>query len=81
MTWFWALTSWEFILAKRTFHQVLPIYGVPRDPPPHGLSCKTIVLGNLAYAMSSFNACVDTNGDYTTWFVKSSTRPTLGMSL
>ena len=34
----------------------MPIYGVPRDPPPY----------------------VDTNKDYSTWFVESSARPIIG---
>ena len=28
--WFGALTSCEFFLVERTFHQVMPVYGVPR---------------------------------------------------
>ena len=35
--WFWALMSWEFFLTERTFHQVMPVYEVPRDLLPHGL--------------------------------------------
>ena len=51
--WFWALTSWEFFLAERTFHQVMPIYGVPRDPPPRGLSFEAMVMGGPDYATSA----------------------------
>ena len=51
--WFWALTSWEFFLAERTFHQVMPVYGVPRDPPPHGLSFEAMVLDDLEYVTSA----------------------------
>ena len=54
------------------------VYGVPRDLPPHGLSFETMVLGNLAYAMSSFDAYVDTSRDYSTWFMKSSVGPIIG---
>ena len=51
-------------MAKRTFHQVIPVYGLPRDPPPHGLSFKAIVLDDPKYAV--------------TWFAKSSTEPIIG---
>jgi len=51
--WFWALTSWEFFLAKRTFHQVMPIFIVPRDPPLK-ISCPEIVVDDLLYAIGSF---------------------------
>ena len=50
----------------------MPVYGIPRDPPPHGLSFETMVLGNSAYAMGSFDAFVDTSRDYSTWFAESS---------
>ena len=73
--WFWALSSLEFFLAVRTFHQVILVYGATRDPPPLGLSFETIVLDDLAYATGSFNAYVDTSRDYATWFAESSTRP------
>ena len=62
--WFWALTSWEFFLAEKTFHQVIPDYRVPRDPAPHGLSFKTIVLSDPAYATGFFDAYMDTSRDY-----------------
>jgi len=70
--WFWALMSWEFFLVERTFHQVMPVYGVLRDLPPHTLSFKTIVLGDPAYATGSSDAYVDTSRDYATWFAESS---------
>ena len=60
--------SWEFFLAKKTFHQVLPIYEVPWDLPPHSLSFKAMVLDDLDYAMGTFDAYVDTSKDYSTWF-------------
>ena len=53
----------------------MPVYGVPKDLPPHGLSFETMVLGNSTYATGSFNAYVDTSKDYSTWFVESSIRP------
>ena len=76
--WFWALTSWEFFLVERTFHQVMPVYRIPRDLTPHGLSFKAIVLDDLEYAMGAFNAYVDTSRDYSTWFAKSSVGPIIG---
>jgi len=56
----------------------MPIYGVPRDSPPHGLSSKTMVLDNSTYVMGSFDAYVDTSRDYFTWFVESSVGPIIG---
>ena len=75
---FWALTSWEFFLAERTFHQVMPVYGIPKDPPPHGLSFKAIVLDDSDYAVGAFDAFVDMSKDYSTWFAESFTRPIVG---
>ena len=51
--------SWELFLAERTFHQVMPVYGMARDPPPHSLSFKAMVMGDLDYAIGVFNAYVD----------------------
>ena len=56
----------------------MPVYGVPRDLRPHGLSFEAMVLGNPAYAMGAFDAYVDTSRDYSTWFVKSSLWPIIG---
>ena len=53
----------------------MPVYGVPKDPPHHSLSFETMVLGDSAYATSSFNAYVDTSKDYSTWFAESFVRP------
>ena len=72
--WFWALMSWEFFLTKRTFHQVMPVYGVPKDPPHHCLSFEAMVLEDPDYATGAFDAYVDTSRDYSTWFVESSAR-------
>ena len=47
------------------------VFGVPRDPPPLGLSFKSIVLDDSAYAMGFFDAYMDTSRDYATWFVES----------
>ena len=44
----------------------MPIYGVPRDLPPHGLSFKAIVLDDLNYAMGIFDVYVDMNRNYST---------------
>ena len=76
--WFWALTSCEFFLAKRTFHQVMSVYGVPRDPPPYGLSFEAMVLDDLDYVTGAFDAYVDTSRDYSTWFVKYFAGPIIG---
>lgn len=54
--WFWALISWEFFLAERTFNQVMLVYRVPRDLPPFGLSFESIVMDDPIYATSSFDA-------------------------
>ena len=64
--WFWALTSSEFFLAERTFHHVMPVYGVPRDLPPHDLSFEATVLGDPDYVTGAFDAYVDTSRDYST---------------
>ena len=56
----------------------MPVYGVPKDLPSHGLSFETTVLGNLAYATGAFDAYVDTSRDYSTWFAKSSSGPIIG---
>ena len=63
---------------ERTFDQVMPVYRVPRDLTPHGLSFKAIVLDDLEYTMGAFDAYVDTSRDYSTWFAKSSVGPIIG---
>ena len=65
-------------MAERTFHQVVPVYGVPKDLPPLGLSFETIFLDDSAYAMSYFDTHVDTSRDYAAWFVESSVGPIIG---
>ena len=62
-------------MAKRTFHQVMPVFGVPRDPPPLGLSFESIAVDDSDYVMGSFDAYVDTSIDYVTWFAASSAGP------
>ena len=37
----------------------MPVYGVPKDLPPHGLSFKAMVLDDPNYAMGAFDAYVD----------------------
>ena len=56
----------------------MPAYGVPRDLPPHDFSFKAMVLDDLDYATGAFDAYVDTNRDYSTWFVESFARPVIG---
>ena len=51
-------------MAERTFHQIMSVFGVPKDPPPLDLSFESIVMDNLAYATGSFNAYMDTSKDY-----------------
>ena len=52
----------------------MSIFGVPRDPPPLGLSFESIIMDDSAYTTGSFDAYVDTSREYATWFAKSSTR-------
>ena len=56
----------------------MPVYGVPKDLPLHGLSFETMVLGDPVYATSSFDDYVDTNRDYSTWFAESFAGPIIG---
>ena len=67
--------SWEFFLAERTFHQVMPIFRVPRNLPPLGLSFESIIMDDPAYTTGSFDAYMDTSKDYANWFAESSTGP------
>lgn len=53
----------------------MPIYEVPKDLPPHGLSFEAIVLDDLDYTTGASNAYVDTSRDYSTWFVESFVGP------
>ena len=53
-------------MAKRTFHQVILVYGVPRNLPPLGFSFESIVLDDPTYMTGSFDAYVDTSQDYAT---------------
>lgn len=53
----------------------MPIFEVPGDPPPFGFSLKAIVLDDPDYEVGTFDAYVDTNRDYSTWSVESSTGP------
>ena len=57
------------------------VFGVPRDPPPLGLSLESIVIDDPVYAMGSFVAYVDTGRDYATWFTESFTGLILEMLL
>ena len=56
----------------------MPVYGVPRDPPPHGLSFEAIVLDDPKYATGTFDAYVNTSRYYSTWFAESSTGLIIG---
>lgn len=46
----------------------MPVYEVPRDLPPRGLSFEALVLDDPQYAMGAFDAYVDISRDYSTWF-------------
>ena len=65
-------------MEETTFHQVMLVFGVPRDAPPLILSFESIVMENSAYAMGSFYAYMNTSRHYATWFAESSTRPIIG---
>ena len=54
------------------------IYGVPKDPPPCGLSFEAMVMGGPDYVTGTFDAYVDTSRDYSTWFEEFSTGPIIG---
>lgn len=56
----------------------MPVYEVPRDLPPHGLSFEAMVLDDPDYATGTFDAYVDTSRDYSTWFEESSMGPIIG---
>ena len=62
-------------MAERTFHQVMLVYGVPRDLPPLGLSFESIFLDDPVYVLCSFGAFVDASWDHATRFVESSVEP------
>jgi len=57
-----------------TYHQVMPIFRVPRDPPQE-LSCSMLILDDLDYTTSSFEGFVTEDTDYFIWFLKSLTEP------
>ena len=65
-------------MVERTFLQVMPVFRVPKDPPPLDLSFKSIVMDDPAYATGSFDAYMDTSRDCATWFAKSSMGPIIG---
>ena len=65
-------------MEERTFHQFMSVFRVPRDPPPLGLSFKSIVLDDSTYVTSSFDTYVDTSKDYAIGFAESSTGPIIG---
>ena len=48
----------------------MPVYGVPRDSPPYGLSFEAIVLADSEYAVGASDAYVDMSRDYSTWFAE-----------
>ena len=66
LRWFQVLASWDFFLTGKTFYQVMLVYGVPRDPPTHGLSFEAMVMGDPDYATGAFDAYVDMSRDYST---------------
>jgi len=40
-------------LAKRIFHQVMPTFRVPKDPPLE-ISCPEVIVDNPAYVIGSY---------------------------
>lgn len=57
-------------MGKRTFHQVMSIFRVPRDSPLK-LSNSEIILDDSNYETSSFEAFVIIDTIYVTWFLQS----------
>ena len=57
-----------------TFHQVILIFRVPRNPP-HKLSCSTVILDDPDYETGSFEGFVTEDTDYVTWFLQSLAGP------
>ena len=55
--WFWAFISWEIFLVERTFHQVMPTFRVPRDPPLE-ISYLEVIMDDPAYGTGSFEGFV-----------------------
>ena len=53
----------------------MPVYEVPRDLPPYGLSFEVMVLDDPDYATGAFDAYVEMSRDYSTCFVESSMGP------
>lgn len=60
----WALMSWEFFLAERTFHQFMLIFRVPRDPHLE-ISCPKMILDDLAHPTGSFECFLTIATNYT----------------
>ena len=61
-------------MAERTYHQVMPIFRVPKDLPQE-LTHSELILDNLDCMTGSFNGFVTKNTNYITWFLQSSTSP------
>lgn len=52
----------------------MPVFKVPKDPPPQR-SCPEIILDDLAYAIGSSKGFLIVATNYATWFLESSARP------
>ena len=50
-------------MAERTFHQVMPTFRVPKDPPLE-ISCPEVIVDDLAYAIGSFEGFLIKDTDY-----------------
>ena len=61
-------------MAEKTFHQVMLIFKMPRDPSLE-ISCIEVVLDDLVYVISSSEGFLTTNTDYVAWFSESSVGP------
>ena len=51
-----------------TFHQVMPIFKVPKNPP-YELSYSAVILDYLDYETGSFEGFVMEDTNYVTWFL------------
>lgn len=61
-------------MVEMTFHQVMSVFKVPRDPPPK-ISYPAMIMDNPAYAIGSFKGFLTVTIDYATWFLESSDGP------
>ena len=63
-------------MVERTYPQVMPVFGVPRDPLQEH-SCSKMILDNPNYTTGSFDGFITEDTDYFTWFLQSLARPVM----